>query len=559
MPAPPAQVGGVSEYRDVELDPIERPQQQNGEAEGENIEVSNKEKSELERLGRQRPDRFKTLLSEILFCFSITMSQALTEYFVSGFTVIVPSVTTALDIPRASQTWPASAFSLVVSSFLLVFGRLADMWGGYPLYVAGMAWLTIWSIVAGFAQNEIMLDVARAMQGLGPAAYLPAGLMLLGSVYRPGPRKNIVFSIYGAMAPLGFFIGIFFAGVAGQYTTWRWYFFIGAILSGLTVVISLWSIPSDIKERRGMGIKMDWPGAILTSIGLILVVFSITQSSHASQRWGTPYIYAILIVGVLCLVAAFFAERKVAMPLLPRDLFAVKYMKPLMLALFFSYGSFGIFLLYGTLYMTDIMSGEPMQLVAWFTPMAFGGCVIATGGGFIMHMVPGTVLILFSGIAWIIAPLLFAIAPPGANYWAYTFPSMICATIAIDITFNVTNIFITTSLPLARQGLAGAIINSLVQLGIATMLGFTDVIVTYTTSQKEDLPPIEELRRGYKTAFWYEVACAGFALVVLICFVRMQKAKSELTADERRVLEEACEEERRASRISSAGRGPSNA
>lgn len=64
-----------------------------------------------------------------------------------------------------------------------------------------------------------------------------------------------------------------------------------------------------------------------------------------------------------------------------------------------------------------------MQLVAWFTPMAAGGCIIAVVGGFVLHLVPGTIMVLFSGVAWIIAPLLFAIAPQGAVYWAYTFPA----------------------------------------------------------------------------------------------------------------------------------------
>lgn len=104
---------------------------------------------------------------------------------------------TDLHIPPASSVWPASAFSLVVASTLLVFGRLADMFGGYPVFMFGLAWLLGWSIIAGFSQNELMLDFCRALQGLGPAAFLPSGVMLMGSIYRPGPRKNLVFSIYG--------------------------------------------------------------------------------------------------------------------------------------------------------------------------------------------------------------------------------------------------------------------------------------------------------------------------------------------------------------------------
>lgn len=139
----------------------------------------------------------------------------------------MPTLSKDLNIPVNSTTWPASAFSLIVASFILVFGRFADMYGGYPIYLAGMIWLVIWSLIAGFSQNLLMLDICRFLQGFGPAAFLPAGMMLLGCNYRPGPRKNIVLSIYGACAPLGFFVGIFFAGIAGEFGPWGIYFWVG--------------------------------------------------------------------------------------------------------------------------------------------------------------------------------------------------------------------------------------------------------------------------------------------------------------------------------------------
>lgn len=114
------------------------------------------------------------------------------EYFVSGFNVLVPSVVSALDIPRSAQTWPASAFSLVISCFLLPMGRFSEMYGGKLLFIIGIGWLVIWSIIAGTAKTALLLDFARAISGLGPAAFLPSSIELLGSVYRPGPRKNLV-------------------------------------------------------------------------------------------------------------------------------------------------------------------------------------------------------------------------------------------------------------------------------------------------------------------------------------------------------------------------------
>ena len=204
----------------------------NGRLEGES------EHARIERLGRERPESLGSIWKEAGFVFSIVMSQALTEYFISGLTILIPPMVDALDIAPQSVTWPTSAMTVVISAFLLPFGRFADIYGGFPVYIAGNAWFCIWALIVSFSQNEIMLDVCRALQGLGPAAYLPAGLTLLGSMYRPGPRKNLIFSIYGAMAPLGFFIGLFFAGIVGQYTKWPVYFWIGAGLTFITTVIA---------------------------------------------------------------------------------------------------------------------------------------------------------------------------------------------------------------------------------------------------------------------------------------------------------------------------------
>jgi MFS family permease len=459
------------------------------------------------------------------------MSQIMTEYFVSGFYVIIPRLISALNIPQASSVWPASAFSLVIASTLLVFGRLADMYGGWVVYVTGLAWLTVWSLIAGFSTNALMLDFCRALQGLGSAAYLPAGVMLLGSAYRPGPRKNLVFSLYGTCAVIGFFCGIFFAGFVGQYFHWGWYFWIGAALAAIATLTSYFAIPSDATEKRKNGIKMDWAGAALIVTGLVLVVFAITDSSHAPKGWRTPYIPTLLVVGVLLLGGAVYVEGWVAeVPLLPPDIFAVKSMTALNIGLMFNYGVLGIYLLYGSLYFQDIMGATSLQVVAWYVPMVLGGLVLSTVGGFVLHLVPGRALLIISGFGWIGASLLLALIPVGGNYWAYILPAMIFATMGIDITFNIATIFITTQLPSERQGLGGGLINSVLQLGVAFCLGLTDIIQTGTVAH-------QGLRRSYKNTFWFGVAAATASLLLMVLFVNVPKAKSDLTADEKRELE----------------------
>lgn len=238
----------------------------------------------------------------------------------------------------------------MVCATLLIFGRLTDMYGGYLLYNAGAIWLTISSILAGVSTTWLMLIICRALQGLALGALLPSGMMILGSTYRPGPRKNLIFSIYGACAALGFFAGFFVSGICGQFLTWRWYFYIGAILSAIMAASSIFSVHRDYYEKKELGIRMDWPGLVISITGTTLFVFAIADSSYAPQGWKTPYIIVFFVLGIILLgVMAYIEGWVVQNPLLPGDIFHVKHMAALVIALLFLYGSLGIFLLYGVL------------------------------------------------------------------------------------------------------------------------------------------------------------------------------------------------------------------
>ncbi|KAF4458669.1 multidrug resistance [Fusarium albosuccineum] len=497
----------------------------------------------IERLGRERPPIFTTRCSEIIFVFSISMSQFLTEYFVSGFTVILPTLITELDIPQAASVWPAAAFSLVVASALLVFGRLGDMWGGYPVFIWGLGWLLVWSIIAGLSINPLMLDCCRALQGLGAAASLPTGVMLMGSLYRPGPRKNLVFAVYGTSAVFGFFGGILMAGIVGQFKRWGFYFWIGAILTAITLLTSVLSIPRPpSKEQPPSKAKMDYPGAITIVCGLVLVVFSIMQSAHAPAGWRTPYIPVCLILGVSSLLAAAYIETRVsAQPLLPASIFTTPCMSPLLLALFLLYGTWGIFSVYGTLYFQNIMSASPLQVVAWYVPLGLAGLILSVIEGFILHLVPGRVLLIISGLGAVGSQLLIALIPLGASYWAWILPAVIFSTIGIDLSTILMTVFVTTKFPTAQQGLAGSVINSVLQLGVAFVLGLTDIIQSATVDEVG-------LGKSYKNTFWFGVGIAAASLLILAIWGKVPKASSDLTADEKaELLEEAMTEQRRQS------------
>lgn len=175
-----------------------------------------------------------------------------------------------------------------------------------------------------------------------------------------------------------------------------------------------------------------------------------------------------------------------------------------------------------------VLGISPFLTAFWFGPWAAGGIFLASVSSQLLHLVPGRWLLIMCGTSNIIAVLLFALMPANPSYWAWVFPAMVAETTCIDVVYTVTNVFITTNLPSHRQGLAGALINCTLFLGIALFLGVADVAV-------EKAAPLG-LAGSYKVAFWIGV---GFAVVCLLISATMNigSAKSDLTRDEKILLE----------------------
>ncbi|CAF3530105.1 hypothetical protein FGSG_07550 [Fusarium graminearum PH-1] len=490
---------------------------------------------ELERLGRERPACFASIWSEIGFIFAVVGSMMVSEYFVSGFNIILPSLANILEIPDSVRTWPAAVINLTTAALLLPFARLAEIHGGRFIFLGGHTWLVVWSIIGGFSQNPTMLIAVRAMQGIGPSAFLPSGVAIMSRIYRPGPRKNFVFSMFGAFSCVGFYSGIFFGALSAQVLGWKWYFFIGAFVCASIFITGLLTIPKNHGDPTP-GLKMDWLGSITIVAGLSLTVFALTDGGNAPQGWRTPYVYVTLILGIICLALFVYVEGWWAsQPLMPAETFKTKYMGRLILALFMCYGCFGLWLFYASFYIESVLHIGPLLTAAWFIPLAAGGFILAVVGSFVLHILSGRLLLIISGLGFLGSTILFAMIPASGKsnsflYWAFVFPAMILATVGVDIAFNVTNVFITTSLPGHLQTVAGALITSLLYLGMAFWLGVGEMAV----SVRKDIKGAENMdaRSQYQIGFW---TGAGLAVASLLIFmtVKMESAKSDLTADEK--------------------------
>ncbi|KAH0238133.1 MFS general substrate transporter, partial [Aureobasidium melanogenum] len=366
--------------------------------------------------------------------------------------------------------------------------RLSDMYGGYPIFMIAVLWLCIWSVIAGFSSSLIVVDICRAMQGLAIAAYTPSSFALFGAIYPNGPRKNLVLGIYAACSPLGFFVGILVAA-ALPADKWNWWFWIATIMSFVALVSAYVSVPSDRADRQQLNLNMDWSGTVTITSGLILVAYALAASSGSLSAWKTPGFLVPFIIGIICLALALYVELWWAKcPLLPKKFFEPTCVLPLMTACVFFYGSFGTWLFTTTSHLTLAYGVTGIRMAWWCAPLAVGGILCGLVSGRLIHHGSPTWTLVISGVAWVAAPLLLALGSTSMGYWPFVFPAMVCATVGVDITYNIANLVLSSLSPLKWQGLAGAVNSTTVNLGIAFSLAITQVIQTATEGKDPMLP-----------------------------------------------------------------------
>ena len=261
--------------------------------------------------------------------------------------LLVHNIRGELQISTSVATWPLIAFTLGLSTFLLPFGRLSDIYGGARVYFGGLIWLCAFSIAAGFSENAVTLIVLRALQGLGPASLLPSGVKLICSLYRPGPRLNMVFAIYGTCAPLGFFVGILLASVSDEFLGWRWYFWLGAILTGVFLLTTIFALRGIRFAKERGSADMDWLGLVLLVPGLTLTLFAITIGNTFPGKWGSPVCLGTLITGIIFTSGFVYVEGWIAKsPMIAFAKMASPNLKAVLLNLFLGSGCIGIFIQY---------------------------------------------------------------------------------------------------------------------------------------------------------------------------------------------------------------------
>lgn len=378
---------------------------------------------------QSRIDRPKALGKEIIFvgvlCAAQFMTQAGLAQAIAPLHIIGKSFGTT---NQNALAWAAAAYSLTIGTFILVAGRLGDVYGHRLMFIIGFSWFGLWSLLTGFSvwSNQIFFDCARAFQGIGPALLLPNAIAIMGRAYEPGLRKDMVFSIFGSTAPGGYVVGSVFSSLLAELAWWPWaYWVMGMVCFGFAV-LGVVVIPNTPRPKFNDGIssftRLDVLGACTGISALILINFAWNQAGVVG--WTIPYTYVLLIVGFLFLGLFAFVEQRATCPLLPRSVFTGET-GWVLACISAGWSSFGILVFYYYQFMEVIKADSPLLATAKWSGVAISGAVAAVTTGFLLGRLPPSVIMFMAMLAFTAGLAIFATVPVDQTYWAQAFVVMI--------------------------------------------------------------------------------------------------------------------------------------
>lgn len=467
------------------------------------------------------PQRLTGRLKLILALLLVAQFMLAVDF--SILNVALPAIGDGLGFSLSNLQWIATTFALSAAGFTLFFGRIGDLIGRKKIFIGSLVLLGVSSLVGGLATTPEVLLIARVAQGLATAAATPAGLALLTTSFPEGPLRQKALGINGALMSAGFTAGAILGGVLTDLLSWRWAFFINVPVALAVVLIA----PAVIKESKpAVRPKLDLPGALTVTLGLLGLVYGLTQAGE--HGWTSGHALTGLIAGAVLLAAFLLIERKVAEPLVPLKTLGRRNVAwgNVLGALAFITETSLVYLL--TLYLQKTLDFSPLAAGVSFGVLGIGTVV----GGLIAPKVIArtstrTALIAGGVIQTVFtAALLFLGTTTGAAM-ALLLPATFFGGIGnmlVIVGFMVTA---TGGLTDEEQGLATGLASMSQQIGITMGTPIMSAVVTASTAGAVSASAVHH---GITVAIAVNAALVLLGVVIATVFLRTKNTNSDVTA-----------------------------
>jgi EmrB/QacA subfamily drug resistance transporter len=433
--------------------------------------------------------------------------------------VALEDIQADLHFSAAALTWVVNAYLVTFGSFMLVAGRLGDLVGRRRVFLWGVALFTLASAACGFADSQGLLIAARFVQGIGGAVAFSVTIALIVSEFPDAADRAKAMSAYMFVAVGGGSVGLLLGGLITESVDWHWIFFINLPIGIATILLGR----AFIEEAEAIGTDggVDWLGALLVTVSLMLAVYAIVGT--AEHGWGSAHTLGWL-GAALALLAGFFAlEKRIANPILPLGLFRVRGLAAAAAVRAFVFtGMFAVFF-FGALYMEQVRGLSPLATGIAFLPMTL--TVAALSLGTVARLVGrfGPRPVLIAGISMLIAGLiLFATVPADAPYAPRVLVAFVVMGLGGGSAFVPLLTIAMAHVPPRDAGIASGIMNVAMQVGAALGLALLGALAEHRTAARlaDGASQASAQLSGYHLAFALGAAAATIGLLLSLLVLR---------------------------------------
>ncbi|CAE6494821.1 unnamed protein product [Rhizoctonia solani] len=254
-------------------------------------------------LASAKPLRKYALLS--VFC----LGQFLDTMINAAMFPAIPAISHAVGLTESDSVWLFAAYQATFASFLLISGRISDVYSPKPVFILGTGFFGLMSLAGGFVNNKIPLLVLRALQGIGASFTIPSSLNLIIQLFPDPDEQSRGIGLFGTMGSMGNVLGTIVGAIFVQYTSWRWIFWLIATISVPISIVCIFLIPKTARNEENKKSNFDFVGVFLLTVGAILFVYALTSGSV--KGWKTAGVLAPLFVSVTLAVSFFIWETRI--------------------------------------------------------------------------------------------------------------------------------------------------------------------------------------------------------------------------------------------------------
>ncbi|WP_343499434.1 MFS transporter [Achromobacter denitrificans] len=444
--------------------------------------------------------------------------------------VALPSIRQDLHFTETSLVWVVNAYMLTFGGFLLLGGRLGDLFGHRRMFLAGLTLFTIASLACGLAQSQALLIGARAAQGLGGAVVSAVSLSLIMNLFTETGERARAMGVYGFVCAGGGSIGVLLGGLLTSALSWHWIFLVNLPIGLLVYALCLRLIPPAAPSAGDT--PLDVAGALSVTASLMLAVYAVVNGNEAG--W-TSAQSLVLLGTAAALMALFLAiEARVAAPLMPLSLFRLRNVATAnVVGVLWAAAMFAWFFV-SALYMQLVLGYSPMEVGLAFLPANLIMAAFSLGLSAKLVMRFGIRAPLAVGLAMAALGLaLFARAPVDGAFAADVLPGMLLLGLGAGVAFNPMLLAAMSDVEPSQSGLASGVVNTAFMMGGSLGLA---VLASLAAMRSAGLTaagasPVQALNGGYQVTFLAGAAIAALAALLSAVFLRTRNREVPVGRD----------------------------